>query len=79
MISRSRIDDWVYTSINRQYSVRITWRLVVYVTLLIIVMYLNINAVLNHYENKVFAGLVFALMVMSYLFSIFLIQTKEVN
>lgn len=74
---RNNIYNWIFQ--NKKYEIQITWRFFLYIMLISITMYLNLNAVEGYYEHKPFTGLVFLLTGLSYIYSIFLIKPKEVN
>lgn len=62
---------------DQEIKLKITWRMYFYVVYLCVVMFLVMNAIIGHYRNKPFAGIVSFLFIMSYLFSIFLVRRKE--
>ena len=75
---KDKLDDLLFRTINKEYTVKITWRFLFYIFYLIVTIYLVTNAIMNYYEHKMFAGVVWFLLIMSYLFSLFLVRRKEV-
>lgn len=62
-----------------KYDLRFTWRFSFYIIYLVTVFYLVSRALVGYYENVYVSGLIWFLFVMSYLFSIFLVNIKEVD
>lgn len=63
-------------NINKSIEIIFTWRFYFYLLYLIVVLFFVNNAILGHYENKMFAGFIWLLFVLSYPMSIFLIKVE---
>lgn len=63
---------------NRKIEFIITWRLVFYVIYIAVTILLVSNALVHYYENRTIMVIIWMIFFMSYPFSLFLIQLKEV-
>lgn len=64
---------------NTSIEIRLTYRFYYYIIYLLVIGSLISNAIMGYYEDKLFAVILWIGFVVSYIWSLFLIRSKEVK
>lgn len=77
-MNRKMLKNYTNVKLDKKIEIKLTWRLIFYILYVSMVIFLISNAILNQYENRMFRVFTWFTFIMSYPFSIFLIQWREV-